>query len=53
MYAGASSPRADVVSFASLSEPRLKIAFLLASARAVADIVAWVVALEMLVVARS
>ena len=39
MYAGASSPRADVVSFARRSDPRLRIAFRRASARADADIV--------------
>lgn len=39
-YAGASSPRADVVSFDSLSDPRLRIALRRASARAAAlDIV--------------
>lgn len=39
MYAGASSPRADVVSFARRSDPRLRIAFRRASARADADMV--------------
>jgi hypothetical protein len=39
MYAGASSPRAEVVSFASLSVPLLRMALRRASARAAADIV--------------
>jgi len=38
-YAGASSPRAEVVSFASRSVPRLRMALRRASARAAADIV--------------
>lgn len=39
MYAGASSPRAEVVSFASLSVPLLRMALRRASARAAADMV--------------